>query len=58
MKAMQKNNTSGVTGVHWHRDGGWVAKIHHKGKMIYLGLHYEFDDAVKARQKAEEELRI
>jgi tyrosyl-tRNA synthetase len=54
-KSLQKNNTSGVTGVSWHsRDNIWEVHIRYKGKQIYLGRYKDFNEAVKARKEAEE----
>ena len=54
---LQKNNTSGVPGVTWVlRDEVWRATICFKGKCRYLGQYRKFEDAVKARKRAEEEL--
>ena len=51
---IKSNNTSGVTGVYWHkRHESWVARIGVKNKSIYLGDFSNFDDAVKARHNAE-----
>lgn len=53
-KGIQHNNTSGVKGVHKvKRSGKWQARISYKGKRIVLGTFVNFDDAVKARQEAE-----
>ena len=50
-----RNNTSGVTGVCFHkRTQKWTAYIRKDGKRIYLGVFSNFDDAVKARKQAEE----
>lgn len=50
-----KANNSGCTGVSWHkRAKKWRARIKFD-KEIHLGLFDCFDDAVKARKKAEEE---
>lgn len=47
----QKNNTSGVKGVCWHKPSKkWVAQY----KKEHLGYFTEFDDAVKARKEAED----
>lgn len=56
-KTVQKNNTSGVTGVEWlpHRQK-WKASISFKKKRYHLGCFSKFEDAVKARKKAEEDL--
>lgn len=48
-------NTSGVTGVCWDKSRNkWVAQIIVDNKNIYLGRFANFDDAVKARKRAEE----
>ena len=53
--ALSKNNTSGVTGVTWHkRDNVWQARIKVKYKYIHLGYFDSFEDAVNARKEAEE----
>lgn len=44
--SMYHNNTSGVTGVHWHRKANkWQAKCYLNGKCHYLGLFTELDEA-------------
>lgn len=51
------NNTSGTTGVSWHRAGRkWLAVIVHDGEQRYLGLFSEYSEAVAARKAAEREL--
>ena len=56
-KTVQKNNTSGVPGVTWVvRDRQWRATIRFKGERHYLGEYRNFEDAVKARKRAEEDL--
>ena len=56
-KTVRRNNTSGVPGVDWlARKHRWRASICFKGKRYYLGSYRSFEDAVKARQRAEEEL--
>lgn len=48
-------NTSGVTGVHWDNTNGyWVAQIGYNKQKIHIGNFSNFDEAVKARKKAEE----
>lgn len=48
------NNTSGVTGVDWHkRSQKWRARISIDGKLIHLGLFKHKKDAIMARRKAE-----
>ena len=56
-KTIRRNNTSGVTGVTWNnRQNRWDATLMFKGERHYLGGYGKFEDAVKARQRAEEEL--
>lgn len=52
---IQKNNTSGVTGVYWDNNHqGWHAFIHVNKRKISLGVHKDFDYAVKLRKDAED----
>jgi hypothetical protein len=49
-------NTSGCRGVYWHKkQKKWVVRLVFKGKHINFGSFSNFEDAVKARQRAEEE---
>jgi len=49
-----KANTSGVTGVKWHkRDELWEAAINFNSKRINLGRFTDFNEAVKVRKQAE-----
>lgn len=53
-KDMNKNNTSGVTGVVWHKASGkWLSRIYNNYQCINLGLFESFKDAVDARVDAE-----
>lgn len=53
-KHLNANNTSGYTGVYWHRKTErWVASITFKGKNYYLGSYVDIQDAVKARKHGE-----
>ena len=54
-KRPRRDNTTGHTGV-VSTQKGWVAKIGFKGKCYYLGTYRDFTLAVKARERAEEEL--
>lgn len=48
------NNTSGCTGVVWHRDRGkWAAQITVNQRNVHLGRFDDFYDAVAARKAAE-----
>ena len=54
-KHKQRNNTSGIVGVHWHsRDGVWEAYISYNNKQIYLGRFNEKEDAAVIRKIAED----
>lgn len=53
----RSNNTSGVPGVEWMaKKQRWRATICFKGKRHYLGSYENFEDAVKARKRAEEDV--
>jgi len=50
-------NTSGCRGVYWDKNSGkWRARLRFRGKFYNLGTYANFDDAVKARRKAEGEI--
>lgn len=50
----QKNNTSGITGVHWDKNRGkWHAQIKLRGKVRSLGRFVDFFEACCARKSAE-----
>ena len=54
---VRRNNTSGVPGVEWLPSKRlWRATICFKGRRRYLGGYHNFEDAVNARKRAEEEL--
>lgn len=56
-KTVRKNNSSGVPGVDWRAGKQvWRAAICFKGKRYNLGSYRCFEDAVKARKLAEENL--
>lgn len=51
-----KNNTSGHKGVYWSsRENCWIAKIGFRSRTITIGRFQKIEDAIKARQLAEEE---
>lgn len=51
------NNTSGMTGVSWHkRINKWAANIKINGKMKHLGYFDDFKQAVRIRQHEQEKL--
>lgn len=54
-KRVRRDNTSGVPGVDWlHDRQRWRASICFKGKRYFLGSYRQFEDAVRARKRAEE----
>ena len=56
---LSKNNTSGVTGVKWHkRDKVWESSIRVNYKNIYLGRSHSFEEAVKLRKEAEKNILV
>ena len=52
---LSKNNVSGVKGVCRFKDM-WRAYIKINKKQVSLGVYKNFEDAVKARKRAEEEI--
>lgn len=53
-RKVQKNNSSGVTGVTWYsRTNKWRAYIYKNYKKIELGYYNDFDKAVEVRKQAE-----
>jgi hypothetical protein len=53
-RAISTLNTSGVTGVHWHKvNKKWTARIKIKGRWLHIGGFHDFDEAVNARKAAE-----
>lgn len=55
--SLQINNTSGICGVSYNKTKEkWSAYIRKNNKQYYLGSYINFDDAVAARKKAEQEM--
>ena len=54
---VRANNTSGRTGVHKKRDR-WIAYITVGQKFYWLGSYDNYDEAVAARKKAEDEWKM
>lgn len=51
---IQKNNKTGVKGVHWHaKRDMWEAQIKIEGRTKFLGRYGSLADAKRAREKAE-----
>ena len=51
---LRSNNTSGVTGVTWHKyEEKWIVRITVNGVRHLLGRYKNFEDAVNARKEAE-----
>ena len=54
---LQKNNTSGITGVRWHkRTSKWQVSIDFQGKTYFLGYYEDKVVAGNARKEAEKEI--
>lgn len=54
-KKVQVNNTSGYTGISYHKGRDmWYARICFRGKTYSLGYYDKIEDAVRARKRAEE----
>ena len=50
-------NTSGCRGVYHHKkQKKWCARLKFQGKLMNFGSYDNFEDAVKARRRAEEEV--
>ncbi|WP_078452199.1 HNH endonuclease signature motif containing protein [Pseudomonas aeruginosa] len=50
---LRSNNSSGFTGVGYHRQTGrWRAFIVDDGKMVHVGLFDTIDEAATARERA------
>jgi hypothetical protein len=50
---MQRKNTSGHIGVHWHKSARkWVASIGVSGRVLHLGCFASIEQAVQAREAA------
>lgn len=55
-KRLRSDNTSGVTGVNYHKKrNSWVARIRVNKQEIRLGYFATFESAVRARLQAEKE---
>ena len=53
-RQFQKNNKSGVVGVHWEKKyQKWQARISYKNKKIHLGYFDDIEEAKAARIAAE-----
>lgn len=49
-----KNNTSGVTGVSWHKQHQkWYASIRYNNNIFFLGLFEDIEEAINVRKNAE-----
>ena len=56
-QTVKKNNTSGYTGVTYHKQAHkWVAQIMFQRKWYYLGCYMTIEEAVAARKIAEKVL--
>lgn len=49
-----KSNTSGITGVRWHKSSNkWLSEIRYNYRSLHLGLFDDKFDAICARKSAE-----
>ncbi len=55
-RSMMSRNTSGCTGVEQRPSGSWYAVIRLRKQRVYLGTFYSFEEAVIARQNAQDRL--
>lgn len=56
-KSRASNNSSGETGVHFHRPSGvWHARINHDGGRLHVGAFLTKEEAFRARRDASERL--
>lgn len=56
-KSKYKNNTSGTTGVVWHKKKKrWIATIFTDGKRTEIGSFVDKQEAIKARKRKQKEL--
>lgn len=55
-RSLNRNNRSGVRGVHLNRHGSWIAQITVARKNRYLGSFATREDAIDRRRAAEREL--
>ncbi len=54
-KSMARNNTSGHTGVTWHKQANkWTVHIGVNGRSIHKGLYANKAEAIAVRKEAEE----
>ena len=52
-QSLSKSNKSGSIGVYWQKARNkWIAQININGKVKYLGLFSDKEDAIEARQAA------
>lgn len=55
-QSLSKANTSGFKGVYWDKEKElWNVKIGYNNKQIHIGYYSDYEKAIEARMKAEEE---
>lgn len=55
---LQKNNTSGVSGISWHRViGKWQASVRYKRKCYHLGYYDDIEIAKEIVETARKEIK-
>lgn len=56
MNQTPRKHSSPCTGVSWHKKkNAWIAQISLNGKLKYLGIYKDLEDAIKARKEAEKQ---
>lgn len=56
-RSINKNSTSGVKGVFWHKPAGkWMAQVRCDSKIYYGGLHDNIHDAAQAIKEMRKKL--
>lgn len=52
---IRKDNSSGYKGINWDKQHNkWVVRIQTNNKRVFIGRYKSLDDAIAARQKAED----
>lgn len=53
-RRMDRRNSSGVKGVYWNKHASkWQAYITKHGRVMYLGIYSDIEDAKAARERAQ-----
>lgn len=56
MNQLPRKHSSPYKGISWHKNKkAWIAQISLNGKLKYLGIYKDLQDAIDARKRAEKE---